>query len=120
MNFVLSVHMKGSCAIAIVAWTGLLGVVIFPLVPLMLRKTRTEEEKQRARRIVYIIIGIILAVIIFKMSYLAAFLIGFAAVLFVERKAYSRKQLIIYTGVVLLLLLTVYIVLGSNSAFVQG
>ncbi|MFC3417906.1 hypothetical protein ACFOLA_08900 [Salinicoccus hispanicus] len=106
--------------INIVAWIGLTSVLAFTLVPLMFKKVKTDEEKRSARRILYILLGIVIAVIIFRMSLITAFIIGFMAIVFVQRKNYTKKQLVIYTTVVLLLLATTYFILGTNSAFVQS
>lgn len=112
-------YWKKECTINIFALISLVGLFSFALIPLMFREIKTDEEKRSARKILYILLAVIIAIIVFRMSLITAFIIGFMAIVFVERNNYTKKQLIISTTVVVLLLVTTYFILGTNSAFVQ-
>ena len=65
----------------IYAWIGMLGIILFTLLPLLNKQKRTREEVQKAIVTVAIIIGIIIAVLIFDVNYLVALLFGFLEII---------------------------------------
>ena len=68
------------------AWIGMLGIILFTLLPLIDEKKRTREEIKKAIITVGIVLGIILAVLLFDVNYLVAVLFGAFFVPFMKRK----------------------------------
>ncbi len=85
------------------AWIGMLGIILFTLLPFIEKKKRTREEIQKAIVTVGIVLGIILAVLLFDINYLVALLFGFLAMILFDRKTYTKKRLIIYVPLALVL-----------------
>jgi D-alanyl-D-alanine carboxypeptidase len=72
------------------AWIGLSGTIILTLLPFLKEEHRSKEEIRKAALIITIVLGIIIAVLVFHVNYLIAFGIGFILLLLTERKFYSR------------------------------
>ena len=100
------------------AWIVILGFVLFTLLPFIEKKNRTREEIQKAIITVGIILGIILAVLLFDVNFLAALLFGFLAEILFDRKTYTKKRLIIYIPIALILSGLSYALLRDNPNYV--
>ena len=100
------------------AWVGMLGIILFTLLPFIEKKKRTREEIQKAIVTVGIVLGIILAVLLFDINYLVAVLFGFLAMILFDRKTYTKKRLIIYIPIALILSYLTYALLRDNPNYV--
>ena len=102
----------------IYAWIGLAGILILTLIPLLIKKNRTKEEIRKAIIIVVIVLAIIMAVTLFNVDYLLAFLVGVVAMVLFDKKTYTKKRLLIYGAVVLLLGTASYLIFRDNPDYV--
>lgn len=97
---------------------GMLGIIFFTLLPFIEKNKRTREEIQKAVGTVGIVLGIILAVLFFDVNYLVALLFGFLAMILFDRKTYTKKRLIIYIPIALILSGFTYALLRDNPNYV--
>src|SRR5690625_3332800 len=81
------------------AWIGMLGIIIFTLIPFLKRDNRTEKAIKQAIMTITIVLGIIVAVLVFGVSYVTAFLIGFLLLIVFDKKTYTKKGLWIYGSI---------------------
>ena len=102
----------------IYGWIGLLGIVLFSLLPLSSKEKRTREEVQKAIITISIIIGIIMAVIVFDINFVVALLFGFLAMIVLDRKTYTKKRLIIYGVITLIVGIAGYALFRDNPNYV--
>lgn len=102
----------------IYAWIGMLGITFFTLLPLLNKQKRTREEVQKAIVTVAIVIGIIIAVLVFDVNYLVALLIGFLGMILLDRKTYTKKRLIIYGAITLILVIAAYSLFRDNPDYI--
>lgn len=102
------------------AWVVMLGIIFFTLLPFIEKKKRTREEIQKAIITVGIVLGVILAVLLFDINYVVALLFGFLAMILFDRKTYTKKRLIIYVPLALALVLVglIYALLRDNPNYV--
>lgn len=100
------------------AWVGMLGIILFTLLPFIDKKKRTREEIQKAVVTIAIVLGIITAVLLFNINYLVAVLFGFLAMILFDRKTYTKKRLIFYIPTALLISGLAYALLRENPAYV--
>ena len=100
------------------AWIGMLGIILFTLLPFIEKKKRTRKEIQKAIVTVGIVLGIILAVLLFDINYLVALLFGFLAMILFDRKTYTKKRLIIYIPIALVVSCLTYALLRDNPNYV--
>lgn len=102
----------------IYAWIGLLGIIFFTLIPLLKKEQRTREEIQKAIVTIGIIIGIIMAVLVFEINFLVALLFGFLAMILLDRKTYTKKRLIIYGVITLIAGIAAYALFRENPNYI--
>ena len=102
----------------IYAWVGMLGIIIFTLLPLLDKQKRTREEVQKAILTVGIVIGIIIAVLIFNVNYLVALLFGFLAMILLDRKTYTKKRILIYGSIAFMLGIAAYALFRDNPDYI--
>lgn len=102
----------------IYAWIGLLGIIFFTLIPLLKKEQRTREEFQKAIVTIGIIIGIIMAVLVFEINFLVALLFGFLAMILLDRKTYTKKRLIIYGVITLIAGIAAYALFRDNPNYI--
>ncbi|MBM7665768.1 D-alanyl-D-alanine carboxypeptidase [Solibacillus kalamii] len=102
----------------IYGWIGLLGIVLFSLLPLSSIEKRTREEVQKAIITISIIIGIIMAVIVFDINFVVTLLFGFLAMIMLDRKTYTKKRLIIYGVITLIVGIAGYALFRDNPNYV--
>lgn len=99
------------------AWIGILGIMFFTLLPLLNKKNRTREEIQKAIVTVSILIGMIIAVSVFNVNFFAALLFGFLAMILLDRKTYTKKRLMIYGAITLVLGIAAYAIFRDNPDY---
>ena len=102
----------------IYAWIGMLGIIFFTLLPLLNKQNRTREEVQKAIVTVGIVIGIIIAVLVFDVNYLVALLFGFLAMILLDRKTYTKKRLIIYGSLTIIVGIAAFALFRDNPDYV--
>lgn len=100
------------------AWIGLLGIIILTLIPLLNKEKRSKEDIRRAILNALIILGIIITVIIFNFNYLFAFLFGIVAMILFDKKTYTKKRLIIYGSIILVIGIVGYSLFRDNPDYV--
>ncbi|REB06112.1 hypothetical protein DVB69_14365 [Sporosarcina sp. BI001-red] len=101
------------------AWIGLLGIILLTLIPLKKEK-RTKEDFRKVIVTVLIVLGIIIAVVIFSVNYLVALITGFIASIVLDKKTYTKKRLIIYGSIVLVIGIAGYSVFRDNPNYVMN
>ncbi|WP_052400697.1 serine hydrolase [Oceanobacillus jeddahense] len=94
------------------------GIIILTLMPLLKKENRTKQEIRKAIVTIAIVLGIIIAVIIFNVNYLIAFLFGVIAMILFDKKTYTKKRLIIYGTSILVIGAAVYSVFRDNPDYV--
>ncbi|SDK01390.1 D-alanyl-D-alanine carboxypeptidase [Jeotgalicoccus aerolatus] len=102
----------------IFAWIGLTGIIIFTLIPLLVKKNRTKQNIREAMTTIIIVIGIIVAVMIFNINFLIAFIFGVIAMILFDKKTYTKKRLIIYGAIILVIGIAGYFVFRDNPDYV--
>ncbi|WP_336823555.1 serine hydrolase [Sporosarcina sp. USHLN248] len=102
----------------IFAWIGLLGIILFTLLPFIQKENRTQEKIRGAIITILIVIGIIIAVIIFHVNFLFAFIVGAIAMILFDKKTYTKKRLMIYGAIILVIGIVGYVVLRDNPDYV--
>src|SRR5690625_4415358 len=100
------------------AWIGLSGIVIFTLLPLLSEKQRTKEKIREAVIMNTIVLAIILAVLIFNVNYLLALFLSLIVYILLDKKTYTKKRLIIYGGIVIVIGTAAYIIFRDNPDYV--
>lgn len=85
------------------AWIGMFGIIILSLLPLLKNENRSKENIRKAMITVAIVIGIIIAVIVFGINYLLALIVGFIAMIVLDKKTYTKKRLLIYSATFLII-----------------
>lgn len=100
------------------AWIGLSGIVIIALLPLLKEESRTKENILQAVVAVLIVLGILMAVFVFNISYFFAFLLAVVAFILFDKKTYTKKRLAIYGSIVLVIAAAGYSVLRDNPDYV--
>lgn len=100
------------------AWIGLIGIIILTLIPLLFKGNRTKEEIRKAVITVTIVLAIIIAVTVFQVNYLLALFVGAIAIVLLDKKTYTKKRLLIYGAVILLIAATSYFIFRDNPDYV--
>lgn len=102
----------------IFGWIGLAGILILTLIPLIKKENRTKQKIRKAILTIVIVLSIIVAVIIFNVSYFIAFLFGVMAMIVFDKKTYTKKRLIIYGTIILVIGIAGYSVFRDNPDYV--
>ena len=102
------------------SWIGMIGIIVFTLLPFMKKEHRTKTEIRKAVMPVAIVLGIIMAVLVFGMPYLLALLVGLLVFILSDKKTYTKKRLLIYGSIVLILGIGGYAVLRDNPGYVMN
>lgn len=100
------------------AWIGMVGIVILTLLPLVKKENRTKEEMRKAIVTVAIVLGIIITVLVFGVNYLLALIVGFFAMIVFDKKTYTKKRLIIYGSIILVIGIAGFAILRDNPEYV--
>jgi len=96
----------------------MIGIVILTLLPLAKKENRTKEEIRKALVMVVIVLGIIISVLVFGINYLLALIVGFFAMIVFDKKTYTKKRLIIYGSIILLIGIAGFALLRDNPEYV--
>ncbi|MEG0385996.1 MAG: serine hydrolase [Solibacillus sp.] len=102
----------------IYAWIGMLGIIFLTLLPLHKTENRSKEAIRKAIITVVIVLGIIVAVLVFKVAYLFAFIIGVIAMILFDKKTYTKKRLLIYSSIIVVIGIVIYSVFRENPDYV--
>ncbi|MEK4426190.1 serine hydrolase [Solibacillus sp. FSL K6-1523] len=102
----------------IYAWIGTLGIIFLTLLPLRKKANRTKEGIRKAIITVVIVLGIIIAVLVFNMNYPFAFIVGVIAMILFDKKTYTKKRLLIYSSIIVVIGIAVYSVFRDNPDYV--
>lgn len=100
------------------AWIGMLGILILTLLPLVKKENRTKEEMRQALVTVLIVLGIIISVLVFGVNYLLALIVGFFVMIVFDKKTYTKKRLIIYGSIILVIGIAGFAILRDNPEYV--
>ncbi|MGE7674779.1 serine hydrolase [Lysinibacillus sp. NPDC094403] len=100
------------------AWIGLLGILMFSLLPLLKKENRTKEEIRKTITTGLMVLGIIVAVLIFNVNYLLALIAGFIAMIVFDKKTYTKKRIIIYGSFILVVGIASYFFFRDNPDYV--
>lgn len=100
------------------AWIGMVGIVILTFLPLVKKENRTKEEMRKAIVTVAIVLGIIITVLVFGVNYLLALIVGFFAMIVFDKKTYTKKRLIIYGSIILVIGIAGFAILRDNPEYV--
>lgn len=101
------------------AWIGLLGIIFFSLIPFFKKQTRAKAEKRKSIITLSIAIGIIIAVLVFNINFLLAFIIGLLTMILFDKKTYTKRRLIMYSSMIALLGTILYILFRENPDYVM-
>jgi len=96
----------------------MLGIVILTLLPFVKKENRTKEEIRKALVTIVIVLGIIISVLVFGVNYLLALIVGFFAMIVFDKKTYTKKRLIIYGSIILLIGIAGFSILRDNPEYV--
>lgn len=102
------------------AWIALLGILILTPLPFLKKENRSKEEIRTAVVTVVSVFGVIIAVLIFNVNYLLAFVVGFIAMIVLDKKTYTKKRLIIYGSITLAVGIAGYSVFRDNPDYVMN
>lgn len=100
------------------AWLGLSGILTITLIPLLKKENRSKEGIWKAMVTITIVLGIIVAVVIFNINYLLAYLLGVIVLILFDKKTYSKKRLFIYGPIILVIGIASYSVFRDNPDYV--
>jgi len=96
----------------------MLGILILTLLPLVKKENRTKEEMRQALVTVLIVLGIIISVLVFGVNYLLALIVGFFVMIVFDKKTYTKKRLIIYGSIILVIGIAGFAILRDNPEYV--
>jgi len=102
------------------SWIGMIGIIVVTLLPFRKKEHRTKMEIRKVTVTVAIVLGIITAVLVFGMPYLLALLVGLLVFILLDKKTYTKKRLLIYGSIILLLGIGGYAVLRDNPEYVMN
>lgn len=102
------------------SWIGMIGIIVFTLLPFRKKEHRTKTEIRKAVLTVAIVLGIITAVLVFGLNYLLALLAGLLGFILIDKKTYTKKRLLIYGSIILLIGIGGYAVLRDNPEYVMN
>ncbi|MEH6944291.1 serine hydrolase [Bacillus sp. JJ722] len=100
------------------AWIGMLGVLILAPLSLLKKENRTKEGIRKVIVTVVIVLAIIIAVLFFSVNYLLALVVGFIAMIVFDKKTYTKKRLMIYGAIILVVGIAGYSVFRDNPDYV--
>lgn len=98
----------------------MIGIIVFTLLPFRKKEYRTKLEIRKAMVTVVIVLGIITAVLVFGMNYFLASLAGLIVFVLLDKKTYTKKRLLIYGSIILLIGIGGYAVLRDNPEYVMN
>lgn len=102
----------------IFAWIGMLGILILAPLPLLKKENRSKEEIRKAIVTVFIALGIIAAVLIFNVNFLLALVVGVILMIVFDKKTYTKKRLVIYGAIILVIVAIDYAIFRDNPDYV--
>ncbi len=102
------------------AWIGMIGIVVLTLWPFRKKEHRSKTEIRKAMVTVAVVLGIIMAVMVFGMNYLLALLVGLLVFILIDKKTYTKKRLLIYGSIILILVIGGYTMLRENPEYVMN
>jgi len=102
----------------IYAWISLLGIIVFTLLPFLNKNHRSKEEIRKAIVTISTVLGMTIAVTLFNVNFLIAFLLGIIVMILCDKKTYTKKRLIIYGLIVLVLGIASYSIFRDNPDYV--
>lgn len=111
-------RIKGCVNLNSYAWLGLGIIVVFSLLQLLVKENRTKEKRREPLITVGIVIGIVVMVMVFNMAYLNALLLGLIVYLLLDKKTYTKKRLIIYGSLVLVIAISAFALFRDNPNYV--
>ena len=82
------------------------------------KENRTKEEIRKVIVIEVVALSIIIAVLLFNVNYLLALVVGFVALILLNKKTYTKKRLITYGAIILAIGIASYSVNRDNPDYV--
>ncbi|ATP41081.1 hypothetical protein CSE16_14035 [Solibacillus sp. R5-41] len=102
----------------IYAWVGMLGIIFLTLLPFIKKENRSKGEIRKAIITVVIVLGIIVAVLVFNVNYPLALIAGFVAMILFNKKTYTKKRLLIYSSILVIIGIAAFSVFRDNPDYV--
>jgi D-alanyl-D-alanine carboxypeptidase len=102
----------------IYAWIGMLGIIILTPLSLLKKENRTKEEIRKVIVTEIIALSIIIAVLLFNVNYLLAIVVGFIAMIVFNKKTYTKKRLITYGAIILVVGISIFYIFRDNPDYV--
>jgi len=100
------------------AWIGMIGIIVFTLVPFLEKKNRTRPMILKAIATIIIVLGIIGAVLFFEINYVIAFIVGLFLLALLEPKTYTKKGVFIYSSIIIVIGIGSYLIFRDNPDYV--
>src|SRR5699024_8836256 len=100
------------------AWIGLIGIIVAELLPFIQKSNRTRPRYIKAGIQIAIVLSVIVAVLLFQVPFLFAFLIGFLAMIVFDRKTYTKRRLLIYIPILLIISVASFILFREQPNYV--
>ena len=108
----------GHSIMNIFGWIGLGGIIFFTLLPFIRKKNRSTGEIRKAIGTIGIVLGMIIAVSFFHVNFIVALLVGFLAMILLDRKTYTKKRIIVYSILLLVIGITGYATFRDNPDYI--
>lgn len=101
-------------------WIGTVVLIVLMLLPLRKKEHRTKMEIRKAVVKFAVVLGVITVIIVLGMGYLIGLLVGVLLLILIDKKTYTKKRLLIYGSIILLLGIGGYAVLRDNPEYVMN
>ncbi len=101
-------------------WIGTVVLIVLVLLPLRKKEYRTNTEIRKVIAKFAVVLGVITVIIVLGMGYLIGLLVGVLVLILIDKKTYTKKRLLIYGSIILLLGIGGYAVLRDNPEYVMN
>jgi len=101
-------------------WIGTVVLIVLMLLPLRKKEHRTKMEIRKAVVKFAVVLGVITVIIVLGMGYLIGLLVGVLVLILIDKKTYTKKRLLFYGSIILLLGIGGYAVLRDNPEYVMN
>lgn len=94
--------------------------IFLTLLPFRRKELRTKIEIRKRIVTVAVVLGVITVIIVLGMGYLIGLLVGVLVLILIDKKTYTKKRLLIYGSIVLILGIASYVELRDNPKYVMN
>ncbi|MFJ7934034.1 serine hydrolase [Sporosarcina sp. NPDC096371] len=95
-------------------------LVVLMLLPLRKKEHRTKTEIRKAIVRFAVVLGGITVIMVLGMGYFLALLVGVLVLILIDKKTYTKKRLLIYGSIILILGIGGYTVFRDNPTYVMN